>query len=104
MKRFSEYCSGLGYIITFDLIKPMVYLSQFVKFVWVDDYFLSGILGTATNATYIDWNSLYSIFESSGQILLRYTSNSAKKKIFIHLKDIKKRKLIWFYITNRRLD
>lgn len=38
---YSQYCSGCAYVMTSDLIKDMYNVAFYIKYVWVDDFFLS---------------------------------------------------------------
>uniref|UniRef100_F1LDN7 Hexosyltransferase n=1 Tax=Ascaris suum TaxID=6253 RepID=F1LDN7_ASCSU len=48
---FSAYCSGLAFIITSDLIRPMMKEAQKSKLIWVDDFFLTGYILPRTQAS-----------------------------------------------------
>jgi hypothetical protein len=82
----------------------MLNVSQYVKFVWVDDFFMSGVLGKATNSSYINLGSLYSVFDLANSVIFRYALNPTFSRLFIHLKDIRIRNLIWFYIVEKQLN
>ncbi|RNA02120.1 beta-1-3-galactosyltransferase 1-like [Brachionus plicatilis] len=56
---FCDYCSGVGYMITGDLIKPMLNISYHIHFMWIDDVYMSGILGTALKANYYSLSQKY---------------------------------------------
>ena len=43
-------------------LPPLMYNSSlYIKFFWVDDYYISGILATSVNATYMKFNKIYII-------------------------------------------
>jgi hypothetical protein len=78
--------------------------SQYVKLVWVDDFFMSGVLGTATNSSYINLGSLYAVFEPANSVIFKYALDPTYTRLFIHLKDVQIRNLIWFYVMERQLQ
>lgn len=41
---YPEYCMGGSYGMTVDHIKRIYYISNFAKFIWIDDLFVTGIL------------------------------------------------------------
>ena len=56
---FGKYCSGSAYLLTGDL-PPLLYnISWYIKFMWIDDYYVSGLLIRGVNASYYHFNSLY---------------------------------------------
>ena len=49
LKHFGKYCSGSAFILTPDLTRDMYNVSSYIKFVWVDDYYVTGLLIRASN-------------------------------------------------------
>ena len=39
----------------------MYKISSFIKFMWIDDYYITGLLARGVNASYININSLYNL-------------------------------------------
>ena len=56
---FGSYCSGSAFILTSDIVPEMFNASLHVRFFWIDDYYISGLLVRAINASYESINSLY---------------------------------------------
>jgi hypothetical protein len=48
---YLDYCAGAAYIFTPDL--PAIYFnfSQYIRFFWIDDYYITGQIRTLTNTT-----------------------------------------------------
>ncbi|CAF1246867.1 unnamed protein product [Adineta steineri] len=60
---FPPYCSGSAFILTGDMPTKMYNASLYVPFFWVDDYYITGAVASAANATYAQLGSLYTIPE-----------------------------------------
>ena len=103
---FKTYCAGLAYIITFDLIENMFELSRHVKFVWVDDFFMSGILPIVVGAKFLSIYQYYSVFEHPKKIIedILYKKSIRTKIVFHHQRDPNVRNLIWFYVKEKMLN
>lgn len=83
--EFTPYCSGAAYILTGDLVNEMYNISKFVKFIWVDDFFMTGVLGAATNSNFVEFNSVYLMFESDKE--KKFRSKEYDYKIFAHVSE-----------------
>ena len=79
---FGKYCSGSAFIFTSDLVGEMFRISFHVRFVWVDDYYISGLLARAVGANFERINSLYTI--SPFLIEQRFTQKSRQTPVFGH--------------------
>lgn len=100
---FDPYCSGSAYLLTSDLPSLMYQLSFYVKFFWVDDFYITGLLARATNATHEFLNSLYALSASrlsnwllnqrGDLFLFGHLSKSAPNTIYMYWKLILKREL-----------
>ena len=55
--RFDPYCTGFFVIISSELIPAMYEESQYVRFFWIDDYWMSAMLGKAVNVQLIFRNN-----------------------------------------------
>ncbi|CAL8141233.1 unnamed protein product [Orchesella dallaii] len=49
---YPDYCSGIGYGLTVDLIRNLYSVSNQVRFVWISDVFTTGILMEAAKAEF----------------------------------------------------
>lgn len=58
---FGKYCSGSAYLFTNDLPTRMYDMSKYIKFFWIDDYYMTGLLTKALNVTFVFFNSIYKI-------------------------------------------
>lgn len=101
---FSPYCSGSAYIFTGDLPKIMYDTSWYIKFLWVDDYFITGILAEAVNATLVSFNSLYIV--NSGLVESRFQSKTTSyKTVFGHIPNaINKMYKLWKFAFEMQLE
>ncbi|CAF0848500.1 unnamed protein product [Brachionus calyciflorus] len=52
--KFMDYCSGAAYIITSDVLEEMYNKSHYVHFVWIDDFYMTGLLGHVTRSNFYD--------------------------------------------------
>lgn len=107
---FNRYCSGSAYIFTRDL-PPLLYQHSFnVKFFWVDDYYITGLLTAAANATLEFYNSVYALSASrftpgfagrrADTTLFGHLSKTAPKTIYLHWKLILERTLANAHLRN----
>ncbi len=80
---FGRYCSGSAFVLTSDLAMEMYNISKYVKFFWVDDYYISGLLARASNATYHRFNQLYVI--NSAVVKEQFFSEKIQYLVFGHV-------------------
>lgn len=83
LDTYGKYCSGSAYILTNDLPKRMYDVSLHVKFFWVDDYYMTGLLLRALNVTYRVFTSLYTI--NSNLVEQRFAGKTADYTAYGHL-------------------
>ncbi|VDM50701.1 unnamed protein product [Toxocara canis] len=99
-KFFSAYCSGLAFILTGDIIRPMLSVAQKAPFIWVsfnvDDFFLSGYLAVKANAILEDIGSLY---ELNANKALDAMKNGLK--LFAVVRNVDHHKLVWKELSSR---
>lgn len=50
-KYYEKYCSGFFLLFTMDLVRGMYEVAKYVKFFWVDDYYMTGMLAKRVKAT-----------------------------------------------------
>jgi hypothetical protein len=82
-ERFGAYCSGSAFLLTNDLPKLMYETSKYIKFFWIDDYYITGPLARAVNCTYIKLNTMYIL---NTKYVLKALSGYSKESImFAHL-------------------
>ena len=62
---FGKYCSGSAFLLTQELAKDMYHVSKYIKFFWIDDYYVSGMLMQALNASFFDFNKFYVLRSST---------------------------------------
>jgi beta-1,3-galactosyltransferase 1 len=62
---YLDYCAGAAFILTPDLAPLYFNLSQYVKFFWIDDYYITGQIRSLTNTTLISITSKFIMKESS---------------------------------------
>lgn len=97
--HFTPYCSGSAYMFTGDMPPQMYEKSKHIKFLWVDDYYITGLLTDAVNATQHSFASLYII--SSGLVETRFfNSKQADFTVFGHIpgNGINKMYRLWDFI------
>jgi hypothetical protein len=96
---YGKYCSGSAYLITKDLAIDMYKVSKYIKFFWVDDYYVSGLLARASNATYFTFNKFYTLQS-------KFINDKFKisETIFGHVsKNINNFYNIWHLIFNKQI-
>lgn len=100
---FPKYCSGSAYILTSDLPARMYQKSYYVKFFWVDDFYMTGLLAQAVNASYEFFNSLYII--ATNLVEQRFTGvKSASHTVFGHLPGaLNKVYTLWDFVLDGEL-
>ena len=60
---YEPYCSGSAYLLSGDLIQPLLWASLREPFFWVDDYFFTGALAKVVGARHLDISSLFGLDE-----------------------------------------
>lgn len=100
--RFSQYCSGSAYLFTGDMPAEMYKKSLYLKFMWVDDFYITGLLADAVNATHRNWNSLYII--NSGLVETTFLNKKSDRVAFGHIpKKINKMYSVWKFVFETQL-
>ena len=100
---FDKYCSGSAYLLTGDLPYQMYKTSFYIKFFWVDDYYITGMLAKGVNATYEFFNSLYII--NSNLIEQRFLGKQSDHTAFGHIPgQLAKMYSIWDFILKNELS
>jgi len=99
-ERFKNYCSGAAFLMSADLITPMYQASLDIDFFWIDDYYVTGLLASAVNASFRSFNSLYVFAPKHVKRAFVYKkSESVVFGHFSHLSDaINQMIFIWDYI------
>uniref|UniRef100_A0A914VJM7 Hexosyltransferase n=2 Tax=Plectus sambesii TaxID=2011161 RepID=A0A914VJM7_9BILA len=87
---FPPYCSGSAYIITRDLIRPMYEQSFKIKFMWVDDWYITGALIEALHVEHTSIASLYVL--AAAEIRERLVDGYA---LFGHVGSMNQRAALW---------
>uniref|UniRef100_A0A914XJ01 Hexosyltransferase n=1 Tax=Plectus sambesii TaxID=2011161 RepID=A0A914XJ01_9BILA len=95
---FPPYCSGAAYIITRDLIRPMYEQSFKIKFIWVDDFFITGALIEALQAEHFSINFLYAFEGIRTKEQLRHSSEYT---FFAH-SNVNLRLAMWKDVVKRQ--
>lgn len=99
---YGKYCSGSAYILTGDLPPSMYDTSWHIKFFWVDDYYITGLLARGVNVTYEFFNSLYII--SSNLVDQRFTGKQSDHTVFGHIPNsLNKMYELWNFILKHQL-
>ena len=99
---FGKYCSGSAFILTPNLIN-MYNISFYVKFFWVDDYYISGLLARASNATYFRFNDAYAI--QAKTVEEKFKNRGSRISIFGHVsRRINTFYDIWAFIFSEQLN
>ena len=81
---YGKYCSGSAFLLTNDLPPLMYNSSLHIKFFWVDDYYISGMLATSVNATYFKLNQIYIV---SDNIVEKTFKPSWDYTVFFHIQN-----------------
>ena len=100
--QYDKYCSGSAYILSGDLPQAMYNTSWYIKFFWVDDYYMTGMLARGVNVTYEFFNSLYII--SSNLVEQRFTGKQADHTVFGHIPgSVSKMYSLWNFLFKNQL-
>jgi len=100
--HFSPYCSGSAYILTGDLPKMMYEKSKYLKFLWIDDFYLTGLLIDAVNATHRSFNSMYIV--NSGLVESTFSGKKADHIVFGHIPNANNKMYkLWKLILEREV-
>ncbi|XP_076360401.1 beta-1,3-galactosyltransferase 5-like [Tachypleus tridentatus] len=54
---YPEYCSGMGYIVSMDIVRDILAASKRLPFFWVDDIFVTGIVAEALGLSRLPINA-----------------------------------------------
>jgi len=96
---YSPYCSGSAFILTGDLPELMYEKSKYLKFFWIDDFYITGLLVNAVDAKLIATNSLYVIKKE-----LVESTFSASYSLFGHMpNDINMMYKLWKLTLKRHI-
>ncbi len=102
--RFGAYCSGSAFLLTKGMASLMFDISQYIKIVWVDDYYLTGLLVRGINGTYNQMRSVYIIQNNLVELMF----NDDKKYRIVghlgHLKTVKNIYNIWRNVLKSELN
>jgi beta-1,3-galactosyltransferase 1 len=99
---YGPYCSGSAYIFTSDLPSLMYNTSLFIKFFWVDDYFMTGLLGRSVGASFKQLNSIYII--NHKLVDQRFKSKQSDYTAFGHLPNqLNNLYILWNFLLKRQL-
>ena len=79
---FGQYCSGSAFILTSDIVSEMFTASLHIRFFWIDDYYVSGLLIRAIGASYVSSNTMYTI--DAELIESRYMQKNGQAPLFSH--------------------
>jgi hypothetical protein len=85
--RFGSYCSGSAYIFTGKLAKQMFRYSFYIKYIFIDDYYVTGLLARAAKASYYKFNSLFSL--STKKVMENFLKEQSEYITFGHMKHDK---------------
>lgn len=97
--RFQTYCSGSAFVLTGDLIRPMYEASSEVKFFWIDDYYVTGLLAQRVNAKFTAFNSLYVI--TAKHVKKAFVYSKPDWVVFGHFSHLSDTNNQMLYIWNR---
>ena len=68
---YGPYCSGMAYIGTIDLAGLMFNSSLYLKYFWVDDYYITGALARNLNSTYVNLKNYMTFTEHKARLNLQ---------------------------------
>ena len=80
--RFGKYCSGAAFVLTSDMAAELYRMSFYVRFFWIDDYYITGLLVRAIRANYEKMNSLYTFERNVEKVFMK---NNGQIPVFAHL-------------------
>ena len=79
LKEYGRFCSGVGFLMTSDLVASLLLKSYEIKLFWIDDVYV-GILGRYTNANFLQlWNRF---------ILINEINKLKNKKDIMFIRDV----------------
>jgi len=83
---YPPYCSGMGYVFSTDVAVAMYRVSFYVKFFWVDDVFVSGILLRSLGAV-VKLSDMGRAYCKAQEMGLYWHETEWYKYIFTHVHD-----------------
>ncbi|XP_013788688.1 beta-1,3-galactosyltransferase 5-like [Limulus polyphemus] len=54
---YPEYCSGMGYFVSLDIVKDILAASRYAPFFWIDDIFVTGLVAEVLNLNRLPINA-----------------------------------------------
>ncbi|CAF1265666.1 unnamed protein product [Didymodactylos carnosus] len=101
---FSSYCSGSAYFITRDLIDEFYDTSLYVKYFWVDDYYITGLL-PRNSRRYVTYHFLNSIYIINVDLVEERFLKQIDQLVFGHMpKSINKIYQLWTLIEKTQIE
>lgn len=98
--KYKSYCAGAAYMLTPDLPEIFFEKSKYIRFFWIDDYYITGLLTYYTNSTLVNIESLFILYTSQFSDLYKF--KKASPKIFSHIsKQLNPFYQIWPVISKR---
>ncbi len=100
---YGQYCSGSAFIMTPDLTAAMYKESQYIKFVWVDDYYITGLLVRAANGSFHQWKATFIMHP--GQAVSKFQYKQAP--MFGHFgkyETVRKMYKVWSFVLKDNLN
>jgi hypothetical protein len=99
---YGPYCSGSAYIFTPDLPSLFYNVSFYIKFFWVDDYFITGLLARGVGVSLKQLNSVYII--NRKLVEQRFKGKQSEYTAFGHLPNhLNGLYNVWKFILERQL-
>ena len=101
---FGKYCSGSAYMFTNDLPNQMYNASKYLKFFWIDDYYITGMLAKILRTKQIFFNSVYII--NSNLVKNRFLDKKASERsVFGHVPNkLNQIYEIWDFILKKIIN
>jgi beta-1,3-galactosyltransferase 1 len=99
--HYRTYCAGAAYILTPDLPQIFYNVSFYVKYFWIDDYYITGILKHLTNTIFKNINSLFRFTSTTTEEL--YKGKQLDIASIGHfIKNVDKMFYVWFLVLKRQ--
>lgn len=99
--HFPQYCAGLAFIISTNLMPELLTTALHTRFFWIDDVFLTGLVaGQLKGVRYIDLMEHFTLKEQFA--LDEYATNSTPiSKYFVHIRNMQNMRVLWRHAVTR---
>ena len=96
---YGPYCSGLAFIVTSDLSSLIYNTSFYMKYFWIDDYYITGALLRNINSTYVPLGKWMTFIDN--EALKHIQGHNIGNFMFtLSVKSIDEIYIVWSYLKD----